>query len=99
MKESIYNKVKQILEDHPRARESYPVLHKHFYNTEESFHDALRKMYEGDLPKLGTVERARRMVQESNPELRGDTYDYRVDKEECIRQSINIKSEEILMEL
>jgi hypothetical protein len=99
MKETIYDRVKEILEQHPRARESYPVLHRHFYCTELSFFDALKGMYEGELPKLSTVERARRLVQREHPELRGETYDNRIDREAVIRESINIDVEQTLINM
>ena len=98
MKQTIYDKVKEILEDYPDARENYTHLYWIFYNERDFFH-ILAEIRSKRLPSFEAVSRARRKVQEDHPHLRGKTYGKRLEKEHEVRQAINVNSEEILFNL
>ena len=71
---TVYYRVKQIMEQHPRARDEYPVLDYHYYPQNITLLDALKLMKEKKLASVESVHRARRKVEEEFPHLRGDSY-------------------------
>ena len=97
-KKTVYDQVKEILEDYPNARENYTHLYWIFYNERDFFY-ILTQIRNKQLPSFEAVSRARRKVQEDMPHLRGKSYDKRLEKEEEVRQAINVNTQEILMEL
>lgn len=76
-------KVKRTLEQHAAARDSYEYfLYWYLFDEglnplEMTVQHMLKEMKEERIPKWNTLERARRIIQEDNPELRGKTYDVR----------------------
>lgn len=56
-----------------------------------SAYELLWKMTEGKLPSFESVSRIRRKVQEDHPELRGNFYDVKQDKQTEIKQELGYK--------
>ena len=98
MKKTIYDQVKEILEDYPQSREDYTHLYWVFYN-ERDFFNILTCIRKKTLPSFEAVGRARRKCQEDHPQLRGKSYDKRIVKQEDIRQSINVDAKQTLMSM
>lgn len=72
-----------VLTEHRRARDSYEhflyyyLLEMGRNPSKMTVQEMLAEMRGGYLPKWNTLERARRLVQERNPSVRGDTYEER----------------------
>lgn len=87
------SEIENLLFDIPDTRESDITLY--FYLLKKinidpdtiTFGDALRKMYDDKFPKIETVARLRRLLQEKKPEYRGKNYIQRHNLEkEVIKQ-------------
>lgn len=89
-----FDKVTQTLVRHPMSRDSYErflyfYLKDHHWDPEHvTVRDMLKAMRHGQIPKWNTLERARRLVQEEYPHLRGETYTDRKKKAERWRENL-----------
>jgi hypothetical protein len=103
-KKKMFNQVKDILIHHESCRDSDIKLSYVIYSkvdrdfAEGSIVSFFSKLEMRSLPSFSTIGRARRLVQERHPELRGDKYKGRQrkalkDSEYYIEQKINIPEE------
>lgn len=82
-----YDEVKQILTKWPQTRDNDMLLWgqflfiKGFVTTQEKFFDVLSRIKSDRLPSFESVSRARRKVQELEPDLRGKRYSQRKHEE------------------
>jgi hypothetical protein len=88
-KETIYEKVKAIMMRLPSTRDSYARLDGEFYGATSSFYGVMKMIEDGQLPSIESVHRARRMVEEDFPHLRGQTYAKRHNKSVEVSQTIH----------
>ena len=88
-KQTVFDKVKHIMTMYPGTRDSYPLLDFYFYPTGITLVEAMERIQNKELASLESVHRARRLVEEDCPDLRGNTYHDRHTKAEGVRTSIN----------
>ena len=80
MKTNYYEAVKQILTAWPKSRDDDMLLYAIYLHmngcvgTDEKFYDVMSKAKARKLPSYEGITRARRKVQELEPELRGKRY-------------------------
>ncbi len=83
-----YEQVKAILAKYPKARDDDMLLYSIFLHMnglvkpEERFYDVFPKAKERGLPSYEGITRARRKVQEREPDMRGKKYYQRKKAEE-----------------
>lgn len=82
-----YDQVKMILQNWAKARDDDMLLYAIFLHmnkivtTDEKFFDVMSKAKERGIPSYESVTRARRKVQEKEPDLRGLRYQQRKKEE------------------
>jgi hypothetical protein len=92
---NIQDQVKILLENHPKCRDNdnrlfMTLLHNFDKELiEGGFEDFAKKFVQGVYPAMESVTRARRKVQEENPNLRGKSYVNRQFAEADVRKGIN----------
>ena len=89
-KNTVYEKVKRIMERYPETRDNYAYLDFQFYPSNISLSDFFIGLSEGNYSSIESVHRARRMVEEDFPHLRGKTYEKRHIKQHQVCESINL---------
>ena len=89
--------VKQLLEKYAELRDCDNRLYINFIsiadpvlrNRATDFNYFAKMMINGNYPPMESITRARRKVQEENPELRGKSYKGRKEEEKQVKQLIN----------
>jgi hypothetical protein len=93
----VKTKVEELLTNNPKTRDSDNLLVATYYFYEaggkdnlqqQSAFDFLKKMSNGSLTSFESISRARRKIQEQNPQLRGNNYKDRKETSEDVRQNI-----------
>ncbi len=94
MKNDWNEKVKAVLERDQRARDDDFILYLDICKTYTnvpvwamSFEDALVNHVFHGLPSYESITRARRKMQEQHPELRGEKYQMRMERQEEYREA------------
>lgn len=91
------DKVRAIIEEFPHTKDSDIDLVIVYYNSESnlmmsetSFNKVMGLIESKKLPHISTIERARRQLNEKEPNTRGLSYKGRKDNEQVIKENINI---------
>jgi hypothetical protein len=90
-------KVRAIIKEYPHTKDSDIDLVIVYYNTvsklmmsETSFNRVMSLIESKELPHISTIERARRQLNEKEPNTRGLSYKGRKENEQVIKENINI---------
>lgn len=96
--ENIKNKVKEILIKYPTTRDcNYKLygnfLHINFPETNIlSLYDYIFSMIDNKYPKIETITRCSRQLQEKHPELRGLEWENRQKQQKKVKQQLGYNS-------
>lgn len=87
-------KVEVLLKKYPHLRDNDNALVANIWWTgvdlkNKTATELLRMLSNKELPNIEAITRARRKLQEENPELRGNTYKGRKEEEQDVRKNMN----------
>tara|TARA_R100000406_G_C3113796_1_gene125039 strand:- start:3129 stop:3428 length:300 start_codon:yes stop_codon:yes gene_type:complete len=87
---TIYDRVKKILEQYPKTRESDNALMASlWYEDADNIYVNLNDIVDGKLTNWEGATRARRKIMEEIPELRGKNYILRKARAQSVKNTIN----------
>lgn len=91
MNNSIKRKVKELMKEYPQCRDNdrllcYRYYIEHLYKRDGSMLASIQDCFLKT--PFESITRFRRMIEEKNPELRGDTYEERQRKQKIVRSEI-----------